>query len=102
MQPEMKRRLDPNSGGSGYDRTGDHTAWAAEMDVLFNADFTDPGSTVSDSFENGLTAIVTGEVDTSIPGTYTLTYNVSDSAGNAATEVQRTVHVVDQQGRSSP
>ncbi len=70
----------------------------AEMDVLFNADFTDPGSTVSDSFENGLTAIVTGEVDTSIPGTYTLTYNVSDSAGNAAAEVQRTVHVVDQQG----
>ena len=71
---------------------------AAEMDVLFNADFTDPGSTVSDSFENGLTAIVTGEVDTSIPGTYTLNYNVSDSAGNAAAEVQRTVHVVDQQG----
>ncbi|MDC0264697.1 DUF5011 domain-containing protein, partial [Verrucomicrobia bacterium] len=70
----------------------------AEMDVLFNADFTDSGSTVSDSFENGLTAIVTGEVHTSIPGTYTLNYNVSDSAGNAAIEVQRTVHVVDQQG----
>jgi hypothetical protein len=37
---------------------------------------------------------VTGAVDTSTPGTYTLSYNVSDSAGNAATEVKRTVHVV--------
>ncbi len=67
---------------------------SAEMDVLLNATFTDPGSSVSDGFESGLTATVTGAVDTSIPGTYTLTYNVSDSAGNAATEVKRTVHVV--------
>ncbi|MDB4804209.1 DUF5011 domain-containing protein [Verrucomicrobia bacterium] len=67
---------------------------SSEMDVLLNATFTDPGSSVSDGFESGLTATVTGSVDTSTPGTYTLTYNVSDSAGNAATEVKRMVHVV--------
>ena len=34
-------------------------------------------------------------VDTNTPGTYTITYNVSDAAGNAATEVIRTVIVSD-------
>ena len=67
---------------------------SAEMDVLFNGTFTDPGSSVSDGFESGLIATVTGSVNTAVPGTYTLSYNVSDSAGNAATEVKRMVHVV--------
>ena len=57
--------------------------------------FTDPGSIVSDSFENGLIVTVTGEVNTSIPGIYTLFYNASDSAGNAAVEAIRVVDVVD-------
>ena len=56
---------------------------SAEMDVSLNATFTDPGSIVSGGFESGLIATVTGSVNTSTPGTYTLTYNVSDSAGNA-------------------
>ena len=34
-------------------------------------------------------------VDTSVIGSYSVTYNVSDSAGNAATPVVRTVNVVD-------
>ena len=34
-------------------------------------------------------------VDTSVIGTYTVTYNVTDSSGNAATEVTRVVNVVD-------
>ena len=34
-------------------------------------------------------------VDTSVIGSYTVTYNVSDDAGNAATEVTRTVNVTD-------
>jgi len=71
---------------------------SAEMDVFINAPFVDPGSSVNDSFESGLTATVTGNVDTSKMGVYTLIYNVSDGAGNAATEVKRTVHVVDQDG----
>jgi uncharacterized repeat protein (TIGR02543 family) len=37
--------------------------------------------------------VVSGRVDTSIPGTYTLKYNASDLAGNKAQEVQREVIV---------
>jgi hypothetical protein len=71
---------------------------SAEMDVFINAPFVDPGNSVNDSFESGLKATVTGNVDTATVGVYTLSYNVSDGAGNAATEVKRTVHVVDQDG----
>ena len=34
-------------------------------------------------------------MDTSMPGTYVLIYNYTDSSGNAAQEVTRTVTVVD-------
>jgi len=51
---------------------------------------------VTDNVDVGLTATVTGAVNTATVGTYTLTYNVSDAAGNAATAVTRTVSVTDQ------
>ena len=35
-------------------------------------------------------------VNSNTLGAYTVTYNVSDAAGNAATEVTRTVNVTDQ------
>ena len=37
--------------------------------------------------------VVTNPVDTTLLGTYTITYAVSDSSGNAATPVTRTVNV---------
>ena len=57
--------------------------------------FTDPGATATDGVDGDLTSSISisGSVDTSTAGTYTLSYNVSDAAGNAATEVQRTVIV---------
>ena len=39
--------------------------------------------------------LVVRAVDTSTVGQYTVTYNVSDSSGNAATEVTRTGNVTD-------
>lgn len=36
----------------------------------------------------------TSQIHTSIPGTYSVTYNVVDSSGNAAMEVVRTILVV--------
>lgn len=47
----------------------------------------DGGGDISDQI------VVTGTVDTATPGTYTLTYNVSDASGNAATPITRTVVV---------
>lgn len=56
--------------------------------------FTDPGVTVTDNVDTNPTVTVTGTVDTSTVGSYILTYNATDAAGNAATVVTRTVNVV--------
>ena len=58
--------------------------------------YTDAGATASDDEEGDITAnIVLGgdTVDTNTDGTYTITYDVSDGAGNAATTVSRVVTV---------
>ena len=68
------------------------------MSVECGASFNDPGATASDSCEGNLTSSITvgGDfVDTDSVGSYLVTYNVSDSADNDATQVTRTVNVVD-------
>ena len=58
--------------------------------------FSDPGVTATDPEDGDITAnvVVGGDtVDENTPGTYVITYNVTDSGGLAATEVTRTVIV---------
>lgn len=55
--------------------------------------FVDPGASVSDNYDTDLTATVSGTVDTTTLGTYTLTYDAVDSSGNTAASVERTVEV---------
>ncbi len=57
--------------------------------------YTDSGATATDDKDGDITAniVTTGSVDTTAAGTYTLRYNVSDAAGNAADTVTRTVIV---------
>ena len=61
--------------------------------------YADAGATATDTEDGDLTgSIVVGgdTVDaTTVPGAYTITYNVTDSDTNAAVEVTRTVNVVD-------
>ena len=60
--------------------------------------YNDAGATATDSVDGDLSAgIIVGglPIDTSVAGTYTVTYNVTDSSGNAAAQVTRTVNVVD-------
>lgn len=64
------------------------------MNVDVGSTFTDPGVTITDNLAKDLGAIVTGTVDTSMPGNYTLHYNTADLAGNAAAEMKRTIRVV--------
>ena len=59
--------------------------------------YTDAGATATDNFDGDLTSsiVTVSTVNTSIVGVYSVTYNVSDTSGNAAAEVTRTVTVVD-------
>ena len=58
--------------------------------------YEDVGATATDDVDGNIsTKIVTvNSVNNQSIGTYTVTYNVSDNAGNSATEVVRTVNVV--------
>ena len=69
----------------------------ANTTVQVGSAFTEPGYTATDDYDGDITAnvMVTGTVDTSTIGTYTLRYDVADSSGNAAETQSRTVHVVD-------
>ena len=59
--------------------------------------YTDAGATVTDACDGDLTGslVVVNSVNALVLGEYTITYNVSDSSSNAATEVIRTVKVED-------
>ena len=65
--------------------------------VEMNTTYTDDGATASDLCDGSLTAsiVTVNPVDTSIPDTYIVTYNVADASGNNAVEVTRTVIVPD-------
>ena len=63
--------------------------------IALGGTFTDPGATAFDYTDGNLTSsiIVTGTVNTNVEGTYTLTYNVTDSEGNKASPITRTIVV---------
>jgi arylsulfatase A-like enzyme len=68
----------------------------ANVTLLVGSSYTDAGATASDLEDGDVSAniVVGGDmVDTDSIGTYVITYNVSDSAGKAATEVTRIVNV---------
>jgi hypothetical protein len=78
---------------------------AATININVGDSFTDPGATASDPEDGDLTAtiVVGGDpVNTAAAGTYVITYNVTDSDGNAAPEVIRTVIVSSATGGSAP
>jgi hypothetical protein len=55
--------------------------------------YEDAGATATDNVDVTVTVIPTGTVDTTTPGTYTITYSATDLALNVATPVTRTVIV---------
>ena len=70
----------------------------ANIVLQLNDPFTDDGATAEDACVSDISGdiVVGGDtVDTSTAGTYVITYNVTDAAGNAAAEVTRTVVVTD-------
>ena len=86
-------RYNYNSGSYTGDYTGEIPYEVALLDgntVEQGATWADPGATA----DTGETVTASGTVDTSVVGTYTITYTATDAAGNAGT-VTRTVTVVD-------
>lgn len=63
--------------------------------VALNATYTDAGATATDNVDATVTVNSTGTVDTSVVGSYTITYSASDAANNAAATKSRTVLVYD-------
>lgn len=65
------------------------------VDIYIGDHYDDSGATAYDDVEGDLTPLITtvNPVDENTIGTYVVTYNVSDSNGNAALQVIRTVNV---------
>ena len=68
----------------------------AEVEINVGDDYTDAGATAEDNVDGTITDNITvggDAVNTDEAGTYVITYDVSDAAGNAADQVTRTVRV---------
>lgn len=70
---------------------------ASTINLTVGDSYTEQGATATDNVDGNLTGsiVVTGTVNTAAAGIYSVNYNVSDNAGNAATEVVRTVNVTE-------
>ncbi|MFK7781202.1 reprolysin-like metallopeptidase [Psychroserpens sp.] len=71
---------------------------AATINLGLGAAYSELGATASDNEDGDLTSSIVIAGDTVNPntlGTYLVTYNVSDAAGNPAVEVVRTVNVIE-------
>ncbi len=89
-------------GGSGGNGSTDTTAPVitlngnATENITVGTVYTDAGATAEDNVDGNISANITiggDTVDTATVGSYTITYNVSDSVGNAAVQLTRTVTV---------
>ena len=69
---------------------------AYNMTIPLNSAYVEPGYDATDDVDGDITdnVIVTGSVNTALAGTYTLYYDITDNAGNAAIQKIRTVTVV--------
>ncbi len=70
------------------------------VSIYIGDSYTDSGATASDNVDGDITnsIVTTNTVNTSIVGSYTVTYNVSDTASNLATQVVRVVNVLNRPG----
>lgn len=82
--------------------TSDTTAPSIQLNghdptlVARNDSFADPGAVALDDVDGDISGrlVITGTVDTSVAGAYSLVYNVTDLSGNPAIPVTRTVQVI--------
>ncbi|MEA2029309.1 MAG: DUF5011 domain-containing protein [Campylobacterota bacterium] len=63
------------------------------MSIEVGGSYSESGATAMDNVDGAITATPSGSVDANTAGTYTITYNATDSSGNSA-EANRTVNVI--------
>ncbi|QNM85197.1 S8 family serine peptidase [Polaribacter pectinis] len=124
MRVVMQYNAVPSSCGSyNYGETEDYTVnisggaadttapvitltGASTINLTQGNSYTEQGATATDNVDGNLTSsiVIGGDtVNTNVVGTYVVTYNVSDAAGNSATQVTRTVNVnADTQAPTAP
>ncbi len=69
---------------------------ANPQELTVGDDYTELGATASDNVDGDITGSIVidaSSVNTSVAGNYTVTYNVSDAANNAAVQVNRTISI---------
>jgi len=95
--------FDDGRGGFGL---GDTTPPVIQMSgdaqttVIVGEPYVDAGAVATDDLDGNITAriVSANPVNTSIVGTYIVTYDVRDSSGNAAVQARRTVRVTAREG----
>jgi len=72
------------------------TKVGADTSIVICSTYTDRGATATDDMDGNVTAniVTVNPVNNKLPGIYYVTYNVTDNAGNHATQVTRTVTVL--------
>jgi hypothetical protein len=70
------------------------------VDVELSASYADAGATALDNYYGDITEeiVIANPVNPNVPGSYIVTYDVTDGSGNAANQVTRTVNVVSAAG----
>lgn len=67
----------------------------ATPNVEINQSYTELGATATDAVDGTFAAKPTGLVNTTVVGSYTITYNATDAHSNSAAPITRTVNVID-------
>ena len=65
----------------------------ANININIGDVYTEAGASATDNVDTSVAVIISGSVDTTTAGTYTIHYNATDTAGNKEVEVIRTITV---------
>jgi hypothetical protein len=66
---------------------------ASTVTISTGGSYSEAGATATDAVDGSVAVTISGSVNTSVVGTYVLTYSAKDAGGNTAISVQRTVQV---------
>ena len=61
------------------------------VELEYNGTWNEPGYQIGDENPDGVKVVVSGDVNTTVPGEYTLTYTATDEGGNSTTVTRRVI-----------